>query len=187
MASDFYKIYRLKLQNLPVGENKLPIYVYNTFLEESELVGEKIVNVKPACGDPSKYIYLKYLSSDGQYRFCKFESVYTESDENEINGQVGKMSSSFTSAQGDKYTIGYNTTRTISCKTIVKKDEYEEYMNLLRSPRVYMQKDTAELDDYDRNWILVTVEGQGNTLYTKKSSQSFSITITLPTIQNIRM
>lgn len=185
MASDFYKIYRLKLQNLPVGENKLPIYVYNTFLEESSLIGEKVVTVKPACEDPTKYIYLKYLSSDGQYRYCKFDNVYTVADSNEINGQVSKLSNSFTSAQGDKYTIGYSTTRTISCKTIVRNDEYEEYMNLLRSPRVYMQKD-AELDDFDKNWILVTVEGS-NTLFTKKSSQVFSVTITLPTIQNIRM
>lgn len=185
MASDFYKIYRLKLQNLPAGQTRIPMYVYNTFLEESELIGEKIINVKPACGDPSKYIYLKYLSSDGQYRFCKLERIYTSAEQNDSLGKVSKMSTSFTSAQGDKYNIGYKTTKMITCRTTVKNDEFVEYLNLLRSPMVYLQKD-EELSDYDSNWILVTVSGE-NVMQNKKSAQSFNVTITLPAIQNIRM
>ena len=54
------------------------------------------------------------------------------------------------------------------------------------SPRVYLQKDTIDLRDEEENWILVKVEG-GNSYNIRKPKDVFTITITLPEYNNIRV
>lgn len=187
MASSYYKLKRLKVV---AGESDETYDIYWHYesggQHYDEHVATKTVKVgRSLC--PGKYVYLKYLGTDGLYRFMAFDRYFTGTTQSESIGQVSKLSTSFHTAQAPNYNIGQKATRqiTASIKSI-RNDQFIAYMDVFNSPRVYMQVD-ADAEDGDENWILVTVTDSGNQFKEKKGSQTFSCVITLPEVQTITM
>ena len=187
MASSYYKLKRLKVV---AGETDETYEIYWHYTsgqtQVDEHVATKTVRIRrTAC--PGKYIYLKYLASDGLYRFLAFDTHYTSTMQSESIGQVSKLSTSFHTAQAPNYNIGQKSTKQITAVAkSVKNDQFLTYMDVFNSPRVYMQID-ANAEDDDSNWVLVTVADSGNQFKEKKGSQTFSCVITLPDVQTITM
>lgn len=184
MASALYKLSRYKFQKLPVGETKLLFYSHRN--GETKVIAEKTVSVSNQVCSADKYKYIKYLSSDGTYKFIAFTKVWTVSEENEQIGEVSKIVTSLETTQSYNESIGAKTKKIINCSVQCSKEQYFEYIKCLESPRVYLQKDTTELEDEDKNWLLVKISGTPN-LTSKKSASNFAVTIELPDYNNITM
>ena len=185
MASTRYKLQRYKFQKYQSGMIDIKLWRY--FGTGSEYFCQKKVEVIGGlCDNVSKYIYIKYLASDGKYKFIPFKRsiVLQQSDD-----KVGDVSTLIESASGltsGSMTIGYTTHKQLQLTTPVSNEQYLTYVDVLSSPRVYLQKDTDELIDSNTNWIPVTVEG-GNSYSVVKPKEIFSITITLPEYNNLKM
>lgn len=191
MASAYYKIWRVKKQNFQEGDTEVNVYYDRTVLGNTStyLAGTKTVRVRRnSCSNPEKYIYLKFLDTDGKYKFIQFERIYTSETEAEEIGRVSKLNSSFTSAQGNKYSLGYTAKKYINASVNLSNDEYNAAAGLFVSPRVYLQiNETSDLNDEENNWLLVNVTNEGGAFMSKKNSQILSVRIELPDQHTIKM
>lgn len=185
MASTRYKLQRYKFQKYQSGLIDIKLWRY--FGNESEYLCQKKVEVIGSrCDDVSNYVYIKYLASDGKYKFIPFKRsiVLQQSDV-----KVGNVSTLIESASGltsSSVTMGYTTHKQLQLTTPVSNEQYLTYVDVLSSPRVYLQKDTDKLIDSNTNWIPVTVDG-GNSYNVIKPKEIFTITITLPEYNNLKM
>lgn len=191
MASALYKFWRIKLQDYPEGETKVRFYMNRTTVGGTDVlyIGEKKVKVRRnSCDNPEKYIYLKFLDSDGRYKFIQFDRYYTSETTQEKLGTISKLSTSFINAQGSTYNIGYEQKKYINASIQLSNEEFKVNYGLFSSPRVYMQvNETTALNDGDENWVLVSVENVGGGFNSKKNSQTLSVKIELPEIFTLKM
>lgn len=186
MSSTRYKIQRYKFQKYQTGIIDIKLWRYAG--GESENFCQKKVQVVSGghCNGVGKYVYIKYLASDGKYKFIPFNRSTTLEQNDEQIGSVSTIITSLSGPNTGSASMGYTTHKKMQLTTPVTKDQYVVYSEVLSSPRVYLQKDTDELNDEDENWILVNLEG-GSTYNVNKPQEIFSITITLPEYNNLKM
>lgn len=185
MASNKYKLNRYKFQKL-TNDTVLTFYVHQYGTTDSSVICKKTIKVNVTGCEAGTYKYLKYLSTDGKYKFIPFERVYVLSQSDEQIGSVSRLVTNLETAQGNTENIGSKTTKMMQLSTCISKEQYDEYCKCLQSSRVYLQKDDTNLNDEEENWLLVSITG--NTNYSvKKAKITFTVTITLPEYNNIRM
>lgn len=187
MASSRYKLMRYKFIDLPVGKNEITLNFYAHNEGYVKKIAEKEVIVLPmkSC-DADDYKYIKYLSTDGKYKFIPFQKYFTMTQQDESLGETTKFSTNLKTAQGDTYSLGTKTEKQLVLTTSCTQEQYEEWSKVFQSPRVYLQLKDPTLYDEDENWLLVKVEG-GNQYSTKKTRTTFSLTVKLPSYNNITM
>lgn len=189
MASSKYKLMRYKFINYPVGVKKIQMNFYGHNADEGYVkkICEKDVYVLQmnACGT-NDYKYIKYLSTDGKYKFIPFQKYVTLSQTDTALGETSKLLTDLRTAQGDKQSLGYTSSKKIQLSTTCTEEQYNEWVKVFQSPRVYLQFKDPNLFDEDENWLLVTVEGS-NSFVTKKTKNVFTMTINLPQYNNITM
>lgn len=178
---------RYKFIDLPVGKNEITLnfYAHNEGYVKKIAEKEVVVLSMKSC-DADDYKYIKYLSTDGKYKFIPFQKYFVMSQQDEALGNVQKLSTDLKTAQGDKYSLGMTTEKKLVLTTSCTEEQYEEWSKVFQSARVYLQLKDPTLYDEDENWLLVTVEG-GNEYATKKTRTTFSLTVTLPSYNNITM
>lgn len=186
MASTRYKLQRYKFQRYETGEYDINLWrtdddrMTNFCKKKVEVIGRK-------CLVPGDYAYIKYLDTEGQYRFITFDRFLTYQQNDEPIGQVSRLVTSLENAGSNTNGLGYVTSKQLMLSTKVTKEQYQEYIEVLQSPRVYLQKDTEDLLDEDKNWILVNVSSSSTQYNSKKPRETFSIVVTLPETNNIIM
>lgn len=186
MASSIYKLQRYKFQKLPAGETTLIFYYHDSESDESgELCRKKVIVDRSSCDNVGK-TYLKYLCPDGRYRFAYFTKSFKLQQTDSSTGEANRLVTDLETSQSSKETISIETVKSLELSTQVTQEQYEQYVWLLQSPRVYLQRDTEELNDEDENWVLVTVTGSP-AYNTKKPRQTFTVTVTLPPYNNMIM
>lgn len=165
----------------------IDIKLWRYFGDESENFCQKKVEViGGVCEDVSNYVYIKYLASDGTYKFIPFKrSIVLQQNDSKV-GDISSLIESASGLTSGSMTMGYTTYKQLQLTTPVTKEQYLTYVDVLSSPRVYLQNDTDELIDTNINWIPVTVEG-GNSYNVVKPREIFTITITLPEYNNLKM
>ena len=186
MASSRYKLNRYKFQK--VADNTvLTFYVHPAGTTDSSIICKKTIKVPSTGCEAGKYKYIKYLSTDGKYKFIPFEKVYVLSQSDEQIGSVSRLVTDLETAQSNTENIGSRTVKMIQLSTMVNREQYDEYIKCLQSARVYLQKDDTNLNDEDQNWLLVSISGNNTQFSSKKSKMNFTVTVTLPEYNNIRM
>ena len=187
MASTVYKLWRYKFIEFPIGTNKIQLNFYSDNGGSAEKICEKDVIVIPmkSCGT-NDYKYIKYLSTDGKYKFIPFRKFVTLSQEDEPIGESNKLMTNLKVAQGVNYNLGFNSKKKMLLTTSCTEEQYNEWVKVFQSPRVYLQFKDGNLYDEDDNWLLVSVDGSQE-YSTKKSRSTFSMTIVLPQYNNITM
>jgi len=187
MASSVYKLMRYKFINYPAGTRRIQMNFYAHNSDYVKKICEKDIVVLPmkACGT-NDYKYIKYLSTDGKYKFIPFRKFTTLSQTDEALGETSKLLTDLKTAQGDNYQLGYSSKKQMLLSTSCTEEQYDEWSKVFQSPRVYLQFKDPNLYDEDENWLLVKVEGSPN-FVTKKSKNEFNLTITLPNYNNIIM
>ncbi len=185
MASTRYKLQRYKFQKYQSGVIDIKLWRY--FGNGGENFCQKKVEVIGGpCDDVNTYVYIKYLASDGKYKFIPFKrSIVLQQSDSKV-GDVSSLIESGSGLTSGSMAIGYTTYKKLQLSTPVSKEQYLTYADVLSSPRVYLQKDTDELVDNNTNWIPVTVEG-GNSYSVVKPKEIFTIMITLPEYNNLKM
>jgi hypothetical protein len=127
--------------------------------------------------------YLKYLDKYGRYRFWMFNDKWKESI---TSSQIGNYSNYITSildAQSDKSNIGYDANRQLTLRSEHLTNEEKDILNdIFMSPVVYMR---AGEGDFKKDWIKVTVSGDGMLKDNSMSFTNIEITVTLPKNYNI--
>lgn len=184
MASSKYKLNRYKFQK--VADNTILTFYVHRDGQDAKVIAKQTIRV-PATGCfAGKYKYLKYLSTDGKFKFIPFDKVYVLSQTDEQIGTVSRLVTDLETAQGNVENIGSKTTKMIQLSVLVDREQYEEYSKCLQSPRVYLQLDDTNLNDEEENWLLVTVTG-GTEFSSKKSKTRFTVEVQLPEYNNITM
>lgn len=185
MGSTRYKLQRYKFQKYQTGIIDINLWKYEEDSAE-QFCQKKVEVIGNICDNVEGYKYIKYLASDGKYKFIPFVRSVTLQQNDTSIGEVSTLITSLKGSNVGKASIGFSTNKQMVLSTPVDKNQYLTYVEVLSSPRVYLQKDTDELRDEDENWLLVTVDG-GNTYNIRKPKDIFTITITLPDYNNIRM
>lgn len=187
MASSVYKLMRYKFVNYPVGTNNIQLNIYAHNTGDTKKICEKDIVIigSNACGT-NGYKYIKYLSTDGKYKFIPFKKYVTLSQDDELIGETGKLMTDLKTAQSNSYSLGYSSQKKMLLTTTCTQEQYNEWSKVFQSPRVYLQLKDPNLNDEDENWLLVRVEGTAS-FSTKKPCTTFSMTIVLPDYNNIIM
>ena len=184
MSSTRYKLQRYKFQKYPTGVVDINLWRYGESVKQ--FCKKKVEVIGGVCNEPDNYVYIKYLSSDGKYKFIPFvRSIVLQQTDSEI-GQMSTLVTSLKGPNTGSASMGFTTYKQMVLTTPVNHEQYLTYEDVLSSPRVYLQKDTIDLRDEEENWILVKVEG-GNSYNVRKPKDVFTITITLPVYNNIRV
>lgn len=164
-------IYRYKLT--PTTDQTVTFYVQTP---AGQLEYPQSVKVRDYCDSE---ILLKYLDSNGQYRFFNFNRFYQKSDNPTLLGTYGKIISDIYSGQSNERVIGYKNSREISCNADVTADELELLKDIYTSPSIYMYVGTTGDTDYD--WLEVQVKNTSNNIRVSKGNAgNVSLTIVLP-------
>jgi hypothetical protein len=130
---------------------------------------------------------LKYLDSNGQYRFYPFNNYYSTRDNPSLIGQSNKLITSILTDQTNKQAIGYRNERKMQLTADVSKDELEKLSDIYVSPRVYLYVGSNNSDQL-KDWIEVTVEASDAIIRRPKGDYGrIDLTVTLPEYFTIKM
>lgn len=159
---------RKKVQPTTKGETTYSIFING--IEYSHTV-----KVREFCdGDQ----VIKYLDSNGQYRFMYFSKYYTRASNPESIGDVNELILSLKDDKGDKRKIGYNNNNTLTLSASqLNQQERALVEDLFNSPQVYLVLDSKD--------IAVNVRGDNVSRIGKNKFSDFTITIELPKSYNI--
>lgn len=124
---------------------------------------------------------IKFLNSEGQFRFFNFNEYWESSDKPKQIGSVNKIITSLLTSQSSLDNIGYKNKRTISVVADnVTQEELTILSDLWTSPRVFLYiGDTTSYDDSD--WLQVTIKSKdGLNRIRKGGAIDLAATIELP-------
>lgn len=163
--------YRVKLTDLSVGDHTVWFY------KNGAKAGSVIVRIKEFCEDSK---YLKYIDRYGRYRFFQFNNRWQLTDKSTSIGSVNKLVTSLLTDQSSSENIGYRKTRTLSLTaSAVAKDELEILQDVYSSPVVYLYIGKNQSDDY-KDWLRVTVTGDGIGRSRTLNFKTVNVEVTLP-------
>ena len=124
---------------------------------------------------------LKYLDSDGQYRFQPFEKYYETRDNPELIGTTNKFITNILNDQSNKLMVGYNNERTMDISADVPTDQLEKLVDIYTSPRVYLYIGSNN-SDTAADWLLLDKVQAASAIVRRPRANTgnIAITITLP-------
>lgn len=162
--------YRYKVSDSLKGESTVQFFINGSVAKTCTIIARDFCN---------NFKYLKYLNSKGQYRFFPFNDKWQVQDKPALIGKVNIFVTSILDSQSDKKNIGYTNERklTLTAET-VSLDELEKLQDIFTSPRVYMYVGNGT--DLTKDWILVSVSGDGISRPKKNQFKKFVLEITLP-------
>ena len=182
MASNRYRITRYKVDDLPKGINKVVLWKHYLG-QNKELCTKTVIASGNEC---AKTVYLKYLASDGKYKFMCFDRNVRMGGQQTSLGNGQQIPNGLNDAKSPTYSLGYRSNRTIQCSVNCDLVKYTQLADILTSPKVYLQTGEAPflVNDEPENWIEVQVSGENN-IPVKKGVTVFSVTVTLPEYNSI--
>lgn len=161
--------YRYKIN--PTQNNTINFFV-NGVLTTSHRV-----MVKEYCGAE---LLIKYLDSNGQFRYYPFNKYYQKVDNPTLLGKYNKLVTDLLTAQSSERNVGYKNERVIIANADVAAVELELLKDLYTSPSVYLYIGNGSNDGY-ADWLEVTIKSGENANNIRKGNMiNISITITLP-------
>jgi hypothetical protein len=123
---------------------------------------------------------LKFLDSNGQYRFYNFNSFYGVQDNPSLIGTTNEFITSILDAQTNSKNLGYRNDRQLSLTGEVNSDQLTILSDIYTSPRVYLYIGSNN-SDQDKDWLEVTIVGGDKTVRRRKAKNgSINLTIQLP-------
>ena len=164
--------YRYKLDNLSTAQVTKNV----TFYINNISVVTHSINISQFCEGEK---LLKYLDTEGQYRFISFNKYWEGRNNPESIGVTSEIVKNILNAQSNEKALGYKNNKTLSLtKSDISADQLLVYQQILTSPRVYLQ--IGELDGL-QDWLLVSVRPI-DAVYKRRKllGGNFSIEITLP-------
>lgn len=132
-------------------------------------------------------IILKYLDSNGQYRFYPFNKYYRTFDNPTQIGSVNKMITNILTDKSDSSNIGYKNERKIELTCEANEDQLLILSDIYTSPRVYLYTGTGS-NDNESDWIEIKLIANENTIHRRKANNGrVDIVVTLPENYTITM
>lgn len=142
---------------------------------------KQIIPLDTCTGD----LVLKYLDTNGHYRFFNCNKYYATRDLPEKLGSINRFLTDILTDQSDSKNVGYRNRRTIEAVAEVQADYLSKFADLYTSPRVYLKVGSA---DEAKDWLLVEVRANDNIVRRRKANTgAISLTITLPEHYTISM
>jgi hypothetical protein len=148
-----------------------------SWIVNSSYVASKEVIPVQACEGS---LILKYLDSNGQYRFYPFNKFYRTFDVPESIGKTNKFITNILNDQTSKQNIGFRNERKISLVADVPDAELEKLTDIYTSPRVYLYIGSGS-SDAASDWLEVSQEiPDAIVRRRKRNSGKIEINLTLP-------
>lgn len=168
MAKGFY---RYKITSSSIGVKTI------TFKRDGVIVAAQTVEFLPFCTGSR---ILKFLDSNGQFRFFPFNAYWEETNKPKQIGQIENFITSVKTDQSDSRSIGFNNDKSINLVAYeVSNDQLAILQDLFTSPLVYLYSGTV--NDSTADWIKVNVSSGTNVSRQRKLPNSrFEVTILLP-------
>jgi hypothetical protein len=163
--------YRYKVSDAIEGEQTVKFFKSGALLKTCTIIAKKFC---------LNYRLIKYLDSNGQYRFFPFNNRWQQTDKPTLIGKVNKFVTSILDSQSEAANIGYKNERRISLVAEqVSLEELEKLQDIFVSPRVYLY---VGQHGYDRiqDWIQVSITGDGIGRPRKTNFKKFAIDVILP-------
>jgi hypothetical protein len=132
--------------------------------------------------------YIRYLSSQGYYKFWLFNKYFSTSKN---QSKIGSLLNSFDTMVGQQaraFNIGYKDaySRIIVTSENVSKEDQLVLMDIFTSPAVYIWSGSQNDADSEALWTLVEVEGS-HSIREKNNFDNFSCTLVLPELYTQRL
>lgn len=168
--------YRWKIENATTQD--VTLYVNNVPRSTKKVIA------LPVCAG---FKMLRWLDKNGQFRFYPFAAEHAIKDKPKQIGEVNTLIGSLLSATSDKRNVGYNNERTLTLRAQrVGAKELELLSEVYTSPRVALY--VGDLSTFDeKDWVEVTVSGDGIARREKLKYGLVELTVTLPETYNITM
>jgi hypothetical protein len=158
--------HRIKIIPSAVGTTEVKLYINGALASTATVVAKEF------CTD---FKILKYLDGAGRYRFFPFNNKWQRADKPTSVGKVNNFVTSILDGQTAEKNIGYKTERTLTLTAgNVSEDELDKLADIYSSPRVYLYVGDGAYDRV-KDWILVTVSGDG--VGRKKNNKFSKVTI----------
>jgi len=110
--------YRYKLSDAVEGDQQVQFFINGALVKTCTVKALKFCD---------GYRLLKYLDSEGKYRFYPFNKNWQQTDKPTLIGRVNNFVTSIIDSQSDKRNIGYNNERKLSLTaTHVSLEELEK-------------------------------------------------------------
>jgi len=164
--------YRYKISDLQPG-----VHTYTWYVNDV-VAGTAKVIVRDMCDE---YKYIKFLDSNGFYRFFTFNDRWEEKDSPSKIGSTNNLITSLKDSLSNSYNVGYKNDRSLTLTAHnVSEEELNVISDMYTSPRVYLNVGPDKED-----WVLVTLSGDGIGRRKMNKFGKISITITLPETYSI--
>lgn len=163
--------YRYKLTPSAQGITTVKLYI------NGSLASTATVITKEFCAG---FKILKYLDASGRYRFFPFNDKWQQKDNTRQIGSVNNFITSILTSQTDGKNIGYRNERILSLVAgHVCDDELDKLADIFTSPRVYLYVGDGTYDRA-RDWVIVTLSGDGISRRRKDKFGKVSVEVKLP-------
>lgn len=162
--------YRYKVSDSVEGEQSIKFFINGGLYKTCTIIA------KPFC---SGFRLVKYLNKNGQYRFFPFNKNWQQTDRPTLIGKVNKYVTSILDSQSDQSNIGYKSERRLTLTAErVSLEELEILSDIYTSPRVYLYIGSGT--DNIKDWLQVTITGDGVSRPKKNNFKKVTIEVTLP-------
>lgn len=170
--------YRYKLDDTVEGTTTVSIFISGALALTANVITKKFCD---------GFRLVKYLDKSGKYRVYPFNANWEQKNTPTQIGTTNKFVTSILSDQSNTKNIGYKNTRKLSLTAgNVSSDELAVLEDLYYSPRVYLYVGTGT-NDNPKDWVLVTITGDGIGRMKKNNFKKVNIEITLPEHYSIRI
>jgi len=163
--------YRYKISDVIEGRQEVKFFINGAMAKTCTVIG------KTFCPE---FRLLKYLDSNGQFRFFPFNNNWQQTDKPTLIGKTNSFVTSILNSQASQKNIGYTNERKLSFTAgNVSQDELNKLTDLFVSPRVYLHVGIG-INDEVSDWVLVSVTGDGIGRPKKNNFKKFVVEVTLP-------
>lgn len=168
--------YRYKLENATT--QAVQLYVNNVLTATKQVVALDVC---------AGFRQLKFIDRNGQLRFYPFVAEHGIKGTLKEIGEVNEYVTSLLTSQTDKKSVGTNTDTVITLRASnVSASELEILSDIYSSPRVYYYVGNGSTDDA-KDWVLVSVKGDGISRREKRNFGKVEIQVSLPKTNTITM
>ena len=154
------------------------------FFVNGVLAGTKVLEPVELCLGGK---VLKYLDTEGQYRFFSFTPFWGASDNPQQIGTTNKFITNLFTDQTNTQSVGARNERSLNLTAHVSEAQLEILKSIYASPRIYLYIGENN-SDLDSDWLEVQITGGDKTVRRRKAKTgSINLTIKLPEHFSIRM
>jgi hypothetical protein len=163
--------HRYKLRDTTEGEQSIKFFKNGALAKTCTIIS------KPFC---SGFRILKYLNKNGQYRFYPFNNFWQQSNKPTLIGKVNIFVTSINVNQSSEKNIGYKNEKKLTLVADkVSLSELEILEDIYSSPRVYLYVGSGLTDEL-KDWLQVSISGDGISKPKKANFKKVVIEVTLP-------